>query len=97
VPIAASYRYAPASDWRTNAAIGGRSEPYQLTKEIEDLSVQAAAATGAEIAGVDFMESENGPLVHEVNARTEFKGLVAATGVNVPGAILDYLRKIYSR
>jgi len=96
-PIGASYRYAPIGDWRTNAAVGGSSEPCRLTKEIEDLSVRAAAATNAEIAGVDFMESESGPLVHEVNATTEFKSLAKATGINVPNAILDYLVSSYQR
>ena len=38
------------------------------------------------------MESEeNGLLVHEVNNTTEFKNVMAQSGVDIPGMIVDYL------
>ena len=55
--------------WRTNVAQGGQAEPVGLTGEQERLAVEAAAAVGAAVAGVDLLP---GPLeewyVLEVNA-----------------------------
>lgn len=89
--VAAIYRISTTGDWRTNTARGGRAEKCPVTKELEDLSLRAARAIGSGIFGVDLMEGENGMVVHEVNNTIEFKNTVPATGVDIPGLILDYL------
>lgn len=89
--VAAIYRYSGETEWRTNTARGGRAEPCKITKELDDASVRAAKAVGGEVVGVDLMESEDGLVVHEVNNTTEFKNTVPATGVDIPGLIVDYL------
>jgi len=43
------------------------------------------------VFGVDCMETENGLVIHEVNSTTEFRNSVPATGVDIPGAIVDHL------
>jgi len=91
--VAAIYRYSPPGDWRTNTARGGKAEACKITPELEELSIKAAKAVGGGILGVDLMESDNGFLVHEVNATTEFHSTVPATGVDIPGLIIDYLVK----
>jgi [lysine-biosynthesis-protein LysW]--L-2-aminoadipate ligase len=88
--VAAIYRYSGPDDWRTNTARGGRVEDCKITAEIEDISIKAAKAFGDGIFGVDIMESPRGLLVHEVNYTTEFRNSVPATGVDIPGLILDY-------
>ena len=88
--VAAIYRYSGPDDWRTNAARGGRVENCKITAEIEDISIKAAKVFGDGIFGVDIMESPRGLLVHEVNYTTEFRNSVPATGVDIPGLILDY-------
>lgn len=89
--IAAIYRYQPPGDWRTNTARGGRAEPCEITKEMEDVAVRAAEAVGGGALGIDMMESEErGLLVHEVNHNTEFRNSVRATGVDIAGAIIEY-------
>jgi [lysine-biosynthesis-protein LysW]--L-2-aminoadipate ligase len=97
--VAAIYRISSADskDWRTNTARGGRAEACEVGKELDELSLKAAEASGAEIAGVDIMESEAGLVVHEVNGTTEFKNTVPATGVDIPGIIVDYLVSIQKR
>lgn len=95
--VAAIYRHAGPGDWRTNTARGGRAERCEIGKELDELSVRAAEATGCEIAGVDLMESSEGLLVHEVNNTTEFKNTVPVTGVDIPGLIVDYLVSIQKR
>jgi [lysine-biosynthesis-protein LysW]--L-2-aminoadipate ligase len=89
--VAAIYRYSGGSEWRTNTARGGKAEKCGIGKELDDLSVRAARAVGGEIVGIDLMESKDGLLVHEVNNTTEFKNTVPATGVDIPGMIVDYL------
>jgi len=95
--IAAIYRYSGGSEWRTNTARGGRAETCKITPELDELSVKAAKAVGGEFVGVDLMESEDGLLVHEVNNTTEFKNTVPATGVNIPGMVIDYLISVQRR
>jgi [lysine-biosynthesis-protein LysW]--L-2-aminoadipate ligase len=95
--IAAIYRYSGPTEWRTNTARGGKAEKCRVTPELDELSVKAAKAVGGEFVGVDLMESNEGLLVHEVNNTTEFKNTVPATGVDIPGMVIDYLISIQKR
>jgi len=95
--VAAIYRISGSGDWRTNTARGGSAQACPIGKELDELSLKAAEATGGEIVGVDLMESEGGLLVHEVNNTTEFKNTVPATGVDIPGLIVDYLVTLQRR
>ncbi|MGA2875662.1 MAG: lysine biosynthesis protein LysX [Nitrososphaerales archaeon] len=90
--VAAIYRISTTGDWRTNTARGGKSENLTITKELDDLCLKASRPFGRGIYGVDLMESEeHGLLVHEVNNTTEFKNVMAQSGVDIPGMIVDYL------
>ncbi|MEM2144223.1 MAG: lysine biosynthesis protein LysX [Candidatus Jordarchaeaceae archaeon] len=91
---AAMYRYLIPGDWRSNATIGGRAEPCEVTPQIEDLALKAAAATKGEIVGVDLFERDNQLLVNEVNHAPGFRHIVAATGVNIAEKILEYLKTV---
>ena len=94
--VAAIYRLS-ASDWRTNTARGGKAEPCPITPELNELSLRSARAVEGEIVGVDLMESPDGLVVHEVNSTTEFKNTVPATGVDIPGLMVDYLVSLEKR
>ena len=95
--VAAIYRYSSGDEWRTNTARGGKAEMCKITPELDELSVRAAEAVGGEIVCVDLMEGEGGLLVHEVNNTTEFKNTVPATGIDIPGMIIDYLLSLQKR
>jgi [lysine-biosynthesis-protein LysW]--L-2-aminoadipate ligase len=88
--VAAIYRYSVPDEWRTNTARGGKVENCEITSELEDLSLKTAKVFGDGIFGIDLMESPNGLLVNEINYTTEFRNSVPATGVDIPGLILDY-------
>ncbi len=92
--VAAIYRNSGGRDWRTNTARGGEAKPCAVTPELDELSLRAAEAVGAEIAGVDLMETEEGLVVHEVNSTTEFKNSVPATGVDIPGKMVEYVASL---
>jgi [lysine-biosynthesis-protein LysW]--L-2-aminoadipate ligase len=95
--VAAIYRYSGPSEWRTNTARGGKAEMCKITPELNELSVKAAEAVGGEFVGVDLMEGKDGLMVHEVNNTTEFKNTVPATGVDIPGMVIDYLISVQKR
>ncbi len=93
--VAAIYRYSVPDEWRTNTARGGKVENCEITSELEDLSLKTAKAFGDGVFGVDLMESPDGLLVNEINYTTEFRNSVPATGIDIPGLILDYaLRRV---
>lgn len=86
--------YRIGESLRTNVALGGRTRPCEVTPEITKLSVDAAAAVSADIAGVDLIEDRDGRLlVLEVNHRVEFTGFQSALGgrVDVADRIVDHV------
>ncbi|MDW7971133.1 MAG: lysine biosynthesis protein LysX [Nitrososphaerota archaeon] len=95
--VASIYRYSAEEDWRTNIARGGRAEICHLDDDAKEIILKAAKAVGGGVLGVDAMESENGILVHEVNATVEFKGAMSATGADIPGKIIEYAIKLIKR
>ena len=90
--ITAIYRYSAQAEWRTNVARGGKVELAPMTKEIEDLALQAAEAVGGSgILGVDMMEDKNrGLVVHEINNTVEFHGAASVSNTDIAGTIIDY-------
>lgn len=88
--VAASYRYSPEDDWRTNVARGGTSEPCPMTDDLEEVALKTAEAVGGGVLAVDCMESPSGILVHEVNSTVEFRGLCSTTKADIPEKIINY-------
>ena len=78
--------------WRTNLSRGGRAQPVELSEAWSALAVRAAAAVGAEYAGVDLLPARDGTAyVIEVNGIPGWEGLQKATGVDVAGAVIERL------
>jgi len=93
--LAASYRFS--TDWRTNVAQGGRSEPCPMTPELSKLAVASAHAVDADFAGVDIVEDRDGtPLVLEVNHNVEFSGIQHAHGqsIDIAGTLVEVLMSL---
>ena len=89
--IGASYR--SSEHWITNVARGAHTSPCQVTDDIEDIALEASRIVKGEILGVDLVATDEGYKVIEINTGAEFKGLLEATGFDVPGAIVDYLAR----
>lgn len=82
-------RVGPEGEFRSNIHRGGVGEPIRLPKEYERIAVASAKALKLQIAGVDILESREGPMVIEVNASPGFEGLEAATGKNVARMFIE--------
>ena len=88
-------RRAPAGEWRTNVAIGGSATAVDISPEIERVALRAAAAVGADYAGVDVLPARDGSLyVLEVNGIPGWEGLQQATGIDVAAAIVEHLERV---
>jgi [lysine-biosynthesis-protein LysW]---L-2-aminoadipate ligase len=96
--VASVFRYSSENEWRTNVAVGGRTEVAPLTSELKEIVLKASNAVGGGILGVDLMEDkERGYLVHEVNNTVEFRGASAVCKSDIAGAMTDYLVKMSSK
>jgi [lysine-biosynthesis-protein LysW]--L-2-aminoadipate ligase len=96
--VASVYRYSSENEWRTNVAVGGRTEEAPLTSELREIVLKASNAVGGGILGVDLMEDKaRGYLVHEVNNTVEFRGASAVCKSDIAGAMIDYLVKMSTK
>ncbi len=87
--VATMRRTAREGDFRSNIHRGGVGEEATPSPEQQRIALEAAAALGLRVCGVDLLESDHGPLVLEVNASPGFQALEAATGVDCARAIVE--------
>ena len=90
--VASMKRQSLDDDFRSNLHKGGLGEIVKLTPDERKTCIKAAKAMGLTVAGVDFMRSNRGALVLEVNASPGF-GIEKVTGRNVAGRIIDYINR----
>jgi len=90
--IAAMRRVAQGQEFRSNVHRGGRTEAIELTDQYRETAVRAAQIMGLRVAGVDMLEASGGPKVMEVNSSPGLEGIERATGLDVAGAIVGYMR-----
>jgi ribosomal protein S6--L-glutamate ligase len=95
--VAAMQRQAPEGDFRANLHRGGSASAVTLSTIETETAIRAARVMGLGIAGVDLLRSRRGPLVLEVNSSPGLEGIESASGVDVAGAIVDYLASIKRR
>jgi RimK family alpha-L-glutamate ligase len=80
------------SPWKTNIARGGKGEPLELDQEVQQMALTACRALEADYAGVDILPGEDGRYyIIEVNGIPGWRGLQAATGVDVAELLADYI------
>ncbi len=87
--VAAMRRRAKSGEFRSNLHRGGAGEGAQLPPGYAEVAVRAAQVIGLSVAGVDLLESAEGPKVMELNSSPGFEGLERATGLDIAGAIVD--------
>ena len=65
----------------------------RLSPEYRKTALAAARVLGLRVAGVDLMESNEGPMVMEVNSSPGLEGIQKATGVDVAAAIIAQIER----
>lgn len=88
--VASMQRKSLDDDFRSNLHKGGEGVAIKLTEAERRTAVKAAKAMGLNVAGVDMMRSERGPLVLEVNASPGF-GVEQVTKRDVATPIIEYV------
>lgn len=95
--IGAMKRTGKAGEFRSNLHRGGTAEVIKLSKQERQAAVRATKAMGLDIAGVDLLQSERGPLILEVNSSPGLQGIENATGKDVAGKIIAYIENAISK
>ncbi|MEZ6095733.1 MAG: RimK family alpha-L-glutamate ligase [Pirellulaceae bacterium] len=89
--VAAMRRVAQGQEFRSNVHRGGQTEQVELNDTYKQTAVRAAQIMGLRIAGVDLLEASDGPQVMEINSSPGLEGIETCTGLDVAGAIIDYI------
>lgn len=89
--VAAMRRQGPPGEFRSNLHRGGRAEAVELTPNQRAMALRAVSAMGLEVAGVDLIQSDDGPMVLEINSSPGLEGIEGASGVDIAGAIVAHI------
>jgi ribosomal protein S6--L-glutamate ligase len=89
--IGAIRRIGRAGEFRSNLHRGGSAMPATISEEERTTAIKAAATLGLNVAGVDMLRSNRGPVVLEVNSSPGLKGLEQATGIDAAGPIIAFI------
>jgi ribosomal protein S6--L-glutamate ligase len=89
--VASMRRQAPEGDFRSNLHRGGTAEPVEASQAEKDVAVRAARGLGLNVAGVDLIRAQRGPLVLEVNSTPGLEGIEQVCTEDVAGAIIDHI------
>jgi len=89
--VAAMRRVAQGQEFRSNVHRGGVAEPVELSEEYTQTAVRAAQILGLQVAGVDMLEGKDGPQIMEVNSSPGLEGIETATGLDIAGAVIEYI------
>lgn len=91
--IASMERKGAKDDFRSNLHRGGSANMIELTPLEKTTALKAARSMGLNVAGVDMLRSDHGPVVMEVNSSPGLEGIEKATGVDVAGAIIRFVER----
>lgn len=73
--VAAIERRAKEGDFRSNLHRGGVATIASITPREREIALKAARTMGTDVAGVDILRADRGPLVMEVNASPGLEGV----------------------
>jgi ribosomal protein S6--L-glutamate ligase len=91
--VAAMIRQAGEGEFRSNLHRGGSAKLIKISPEERSTAVRSARIMGLNVAGVDILRSNHGPVVMEVNSSPGLEGIEAATQKDVAGMIIEYIER----
>lgn len=91
--VAAMERRAREGEFRSNLHRGGTGTVAKLTPEERSTAVRAARVIGLNVAGIDILRSNHGPVVLEVNSSPGLEGIEEVTGRDIAGMMIEFAEK----
>lgn len=91
--VATMQRTGKEGDFRSNLHRGGHAKTVKITPEERSTAVRSAKAIGLNVAGVDLLRSNHGPVVMEVNASPGLEGIEKTTGKDIADMIIHFIEK----
>ncbi|QIX94504.1 MULTISPECIES: 30S ribosomal protein S6--L-glutamate ligase [Cedecea] len=91
--VAAIERQAKPGDFRSNLHRGGSARQVTITEREREIALKAASTLGLDIAGVDILRAERGPLVMEVNASPGLEGIENTSGVDIASLMIGWVEQ----
>jgi ribosomal protein S6--L-glutamate ligase len=91
--VAAMMRQAKPGEFRSNLHRGGVAAKVKITPEERSTAVRAAKIMGLNVAGVDILRSNHGPVVMEVNSSPGLEGIESVSGVDIASRIVEFVEK----
>ena len=89
--VAAMKRQGREGEFRSNLHRGGTAELIRITPEERSTAVRAAKAMGLNMAGVDILRSNHGPVVMEVNSSPGLQGIETSTGKDIADMVIRFV------
>ena len=91
--VGAIKRQGAEGEFRSNLHRGGFASLVKLKKAENLMAVRAATAMGLNVAGVDMLISNRGPLVLEVNSSPGLEGIEKTTGLKIADEIIKFIEE----
>ena len=91
--VASMIRQGKDGEFRSNIHRGGTATTIRITPEERSTAVRAARTLGLNVAGVDLLRSNHGPVVMEVNSSPGLEGIENATGKDIAGMMIAFIEK----
>jgi ribosomal protein S6--L-glutamate ligase len=91
--VAAMRRQAVPGEFRSNIHRGGTAKKIRLPADYRRTALAAARVLGLRFAGVDMIESNEGPMVMEVNSSPGLEGIQKATGEDVAASVIEFVER----
>lgn len=91
--VGAMKRQGKKGEFRSNLHRGGTASIVELSEEERNTALKATRVLGLGVAGVDMLQSKNGPLVIEVNSSPGLEGIEGATGKDIAREIISYVER----
>jgi ribosomal protein S6--L-glutamate ligase len=91
--VAAMKRQAKEGEFRSNLHRGGTAEPIRITPDERSTALLAAKIMGLNVAGVDLLRSNRGPVVMEVNSSPGLEGIEKASGKDIAAEIIEFIEE----
>ncbi|MEO5702393.1 MAG: 30S ribosomal protein S6--L-glutamate ligase [Gammaproteobacteria bacterium] len=91
--VASMLRQGQEGEFRSNLHRGGKASLIEITAEEDAIALRAARIMGLNIAGVDILRAERGPVVVEVNSSPGLEGIEDASGKDIAALVIEFLEK----